>query len=85
MVKAPPIDWPMPTVTGFVHGAEPVQQGARRQLLPHFGLGGLRRRHDRGEGQPIGVVEGTVAHAEVVDGDEDPAAVGMPGGLRADA
>ena len=67
----------------ILHGAEAVEQGARRQLLPHLGFGGLRRRHDRDEGESIGVVERTVAHAEVVDGNEDPATGRMPGGLRA--
>ena len=60
---------------------EAVDQGARRQLLQHLGLGGLTRRHDRGVGEPLRIVQGAVADAEMVDRDEDPAALGVPGGL----
>ena len=77
------MDCPMPIVRGRSTLGSPSTEGAGRQPLQYVGFGGLTRRHDGGVGEPLGIMEGALADAEVVDRDEDPPSLRVPVGLRA--
>ena len=81
--QAPAHGLPDPDGEVVLDRVKVLHQGARRQLLPDLGLCGLARRDHRRVGQAQRVVLGAVAHPEVVDRDEDPAAPGVPVGLGA--